>query len=144
MSQSNPKGDSNKPDQPNEPKKMIADLGKLPAQIQAKIHTQFTNQVEAAKTLSQGLSPKLDQTLVETQKSLEENLEVADAWAIAQANQVIEQGVENLENLKTKAQKKYEETVGKATKQAAKTSDRFQNVAKNAMKSAWQKINKSN
>jgi hypothetical protein len=123
------------------------DLGNLPSQIQAKIQTQFVNQVAAAKTLSQDLSPKLDRTLTDTKKHLEENLEVADAWAIAQTNLAIEQSVAHLENIKinikTKAQKKYQD-LGEATKQVAKTSDHLQNTAKDVVKSAWQKINNFN
>jgi hypothetical protein len=120
---------SGQQDQANDKKSLIPNLSDL--------QTQFQNQVEAAKNLSHTISPKIDQGT----KELEQKLESADVWAIAQANQVIEQGEKSLENLKTEAQKKYAKTVEQAAKQVGAGRDRLQKAAKNILKSALDKIN---
>jgi ElaB/YqjD/DUF883 family membrane-anchored ribosome-binding protein len=121
-------------------KNLIPKLADIQSQLQAKIQTQFANQVEAAKNMSQDFTPKIDQTLNDTQKNLGEKLENVDAWAIAQTNQVLEKGSESLESLKNQAQKKYEQTLEQATKQVSSGRDRLQNVAKNVMQSALDKM----
>ncbi|MDX1977657.1 MAG: hypothetical protein SFT94_08285 [Pseudanabaenaceae cyanobacterium bins.68] len=92
--------------------------------------------------IQQQIVPKLDQALQATQK----NLAAADAWAITKANQVIEQGAEQLTNLTQEVQsseKITEEITAKVTKQVgAKLNqgrDRLIDLAKNT----WNKIAQS-
>lgn len=90
--------------------KLVPDLTKLQAQI----------------------APKLDQALQSTQ----ENLAAVDAWAIAQANRVVEQGTDQLHSLTHQAESQY---VEKVTAKLDQGRDRLVDFAK----TAWNKVTKS-